>query len=461
MTEKESSDQALAALRGKNWPLARKLYKQLLESDQSCYRYRNVNSYLTALTHCYETDEDAEIYKQFTTSFIEYAEIAKSRDTKTDAENILESLIEYALENILRFAIREKTEFHRQRMIILDEIHRLLPPFIEALTLEPIRPKSFFFDTFLAKTYKERVNFERKGITYQNVFNTKILAEAFLELTQDNKEMGRRRSNVFLLLSEIIFNDPEKIKEDPLFLTQEAVKYLDKSLEELGENLFAKKRKDQLNDNITIQEQLHSFQHDVNSKMSTMSSLTDALQRQYPENDEIRKIVRTMEDMRSVLDLSQNKTPHPETVDIVALMEEIRSERKELVAIKLLGQPLEWKYSNRGFLKIILENLIKNSLEAYERHAISLPQPAILITVDFENHSISVEDQAGGIPENLLHNNKLFEIYVSEKGIAQNHGRGLAHVKDACEKLEMEIILDSQRNKAENTGTTKFTIKRK
>ncbi|HDR04256.1 MAG TPA: hypothetical protein ENN84_03280, partial [Candidatus Marinimicrobia bacterium] len=312
MTEKESSDQALAALRGKNWPLARKLYMQLLESDQSCNRYRNVNNYLTALTHCYETNEDAEIYKQFTTSFIEYAELAKSRDTKTDAENILESLIEYAVENILRFAGREKTDFHGQRMIILGEIHRILPPFIEALTIEPIRPKSFFFDTFLAKTFKERVNFERQGNTYQNVFNTKILAEAFLKLTESEEKMERRRSNVWLLLSEIIFNDPEMDKKDPLPLTQEAVKYLDKSLKELQTNLFAKKRRGQLNESITIQEQLHRFEHDVNSKISTLSSLTDALQKQYPDNDTIRQITRVMADMYAILKLSQDKKPNYE-----------------------------------------------------------------------------------------------------------------------------------------------------
>lgn len=445
--------QALELFRNKDYAQAYEAYSKILASDKSDKRYMYINTILTCIWFLYKEKQDDNLFVQFEKCLDEYLSIAAKRDTNSWANNIIEDLMEYLIEIAFIKFTQNKKEFTEQEKALKSWLDAKIKMFINALYIEDKRPLKLFYDAILQKVYRERTNFERAGREYQNVVNAKILGELFLNFTQAEKEkFSRSRSNIYQLFSELVYNDPTSSNTDYYFLTKQAVIYLDKSIEEYSRNLFAIKRKQQLNESIIIQEQLHRFEHDISSKLSTLSSLTGRLQRKNPELTEPMRMSKIMRDIMAILHLSRNETPEPESVDIQDLFEEIKPQFSFEIELNYSGTPLKWN-SNFSYLKVILENLIKNSGDAYRRREIKPPSPAVILTAHFDQGKITVEDFAGGIKEELLQRDKLFEPYVSEKGVAQGTGLGLPTVKKACNSLGIDIKIESIKNK-----TTKFIL---
>ena len=74
-----------------------------------------------------------------------------------------------------------------------------------------------------------------------------------------------------------------------------------------------------------------------------------------------------------------------------------------------------------------------------------------------DDNIIIFKDLAGGIKENILVDNRLFETHVSEKNIAQNHGLGLSLVKSAINRLGGEISVKNYE--IDEKKGAKFIIK--
>lgn len=447
-------DKALSLFRNKNYPEAYKAYSEILEEDESENRFRSINNILTSIRFVYKGRHDNELLLQFEKYFDEYLSIAEETDSSSWANNIIEDLMEYLIEIAFINFTQNSDEFKEQESGLKKWLKYKIEKFIRSLYIKEKRPHKLFYDSILQKIYKERANFERLGHEYQNVVNAKMLGELFLEFTQNINDFARSRSNVYQLFSELIYNDPTSSSTDYYFLTKQAVAYLDKSITEYKNNLFAIKRKQQLSDSIIIQEQLHRFQHDISSKISSLGTLTRRIREKKPELTEPVRMDKIMHDIMAILHLSRNESPKPELVDIEELFEELKSEFTVELKIVSLGSPYKWN-SDYGYLKVILENLLKNSREAYTRRKMLEPSPAVILTVFFDQGIITVEDFAGGIKKELLEGDKIFEPYVSEKGVAQGTGLGLATVRKACKSLGLDICIESIENK-----TTKFIIKK-
>lgn len=437
---------ALELLRHKKHEAAYEEYKSILEiSQQDEFRYRNLNNILRCIHFIYIEDKDSFWFDEFSCYLEEYILIARNSDTISWADNILENLLQYTLEVAFIQFSENDLDFSIQKRDLNHYFKTFIVPFIDVMSIRGKRSRKIFYDIILRVIFKERANFERKGHEYQNVVNTVVLSNFFLTITEGERNLNRSRSNLYQLFSELIYSDPENPNQEYFFLTRKAVDYLDMSLKEFPTNQFAKKRKIQLIDSLTIQEQLHRFDHDVSSKISTLNSLIRSLKRKSTGLQEPEQMGRIISDLKVVLDLSRSEAPEPENVDVLAALEEIQDEASTGIEIHCVGETKEW-LSNHGYFKVIFENLVKNSREAYKRHAIKIPEPAILIKADFIKDEIIFQDWAGGIPENLLRDDKLFEPYISEKGYAQSTGLGLSLVKKACRMLSLAIKFRVEKN---------------
>ena len=437
--------ETLTNFRNKNYAKAYEGYKEILQTDETKLRYRNINNLLTCIHYLYIEKKDDVLFKEFENYFMEYIKIGKETDNTAWANNILEDLMEYSLELALSKFTENRESFKKQSEKLNGWLKEFIIPFIDSLEIPVKRDKKIFYDAILQKIFKERANFERIGNEYQNVINTKILCNFYLSCIKDKGIYARSRSNIYRLLSELVYSDPTEKNQDYYFLTKKAVKYLDKSLEAYPQNKFSKSQKHQVVNSLIIQEQLHRFDHDVSSKMSTLLSLIRKLKRKNFDLNEPLRMEKIINDMQAILNLSKNESPNPEEVNLEELLKDVQKESVLSLEYIVSGNPEIW-ISNYGYLKIILENLLKNSREAYDRNKITVPDPAVKIYLDYENNEIKIQDWAGGISEDLLRNDKLFEPYVSQKGVAQGTGLGLASVKKACKKLELSISIESENN---------------
>src|SRR5690554_1456388 len=224
---------ALTKFRKKNYVEAYKAYSEILATDQSEKRYTYINNILTCIRFLYEDKQEDELFLQFDKYLDEYLSIAEENDTSSWANNIIEDLMEYLIEIAFIKYTQNDDEFKEQEIGIKKWLKLKIEKFIKSLYIKDKRPLKLFYDGILQKIYKERANFERLGHEYQNVVNSKILGELFLEFTQNDKELfARSRSNVYQLFSELVYNDPTSSNTDYYFLTKKAVDYLDKSIDE-------------------------------------------------------------------------------------------------------------------------------------------------------------------------------------------------------------------------------------
>lgn len=442
---KSLRSEALELQRHKNFSAACEKFTLILNhTNVDENRYRDVNNVLVCIYNLIkrvEKKEDREhLFKEFEKYVNEYLSLAQRYDTTSWANNILEDLLEYIIDVGLIHYTENPNDFDGQRNQLTQWLDKHVVSFINQLKIDEKRETKLFYDVVLRAIFKERANFERQGHDYQNVANTRTLGVFFLRLTADVENISRSRSSVYLLFSELVFNDPEQVNQDYYLLMRRAVEFLDKSISEFKENHFARKRREQLNISLMIQEQLHRFQHDVNSKISTLNSLIRKIKRKAPELKESMEMERIMSDIGVILNLSreENSIPGFEEVDMPSFFEQIRKESRLNLEIDVHGEKKVW-LSHRATLNMIFENLIKNSREAYERRQITPLEPAMLIQADLDAGVIKVQDWAGGIREDLLSDKRLFEPYVSEKGVATNTGLGLGLVKKACRILGLEI----------------------
>jgi len=105
------------------------------------------------------------------------------------------------------------------------------------------------------------------------------------------------------------------------------------------------------------------------------------------------------------------------------------------------GSPRRWEVVP-GFLALALENLLKNSMEAHARRQIDRSALPVRVTIIFNQGRIEVRDTAGGIDPGLP---DVFSPYISEKGIQQGSGLGLAQARSAVQLMDGHLTLAAQQ----------------
>ncbi len=394
-----------------------------------------VNNYCASMFHLFlkSNGEKINLFDTYSCFLDKYIEHGNKDSGHTWALNILENLLSYSLEMILLRYSKHNISFSDSKKHIHEWLNIHILPFLETFTSKGICQKKSFRTVLLEKIYKERVNFERKGTPYQYTVNSILLCDFFLSYF-NGEEDNISRSNVYALLSDMVFFNPEITTENMDILIVKSKGYLEKSLKEYPKNSFAIKRINQLNENLAISGQLHHFEHDISSKISTLHSCSERLKKLESSNKTVNTIWSIVQDMRTILDFSKGYAANPEDVDMKLCFNESALEFDSKLDVKVICETKEttWNYFNKGYCKLLMENLLRNAMEAYERKKLTKPTPAVLLTL--KNDCFSVQDWAGGIREDLFENLRLFDPYTSEKGVAQRNGLGLNMVKQIFKK---------------------------
>jgi len=152
----------------------------------------------------------------------------------------------------------------------------------------------------------------------------------------------------------------------------------------------------------------------------------------------------TIDDFRNFFQSNKkkNKVTYNEIIDDALNIIEISIASKNIKILKFLDSTSIFDtYSNE--LKKVLLNILQNSKEALLQNNIKNP----IIRIIIDENKLSIEDNAGGIPQNILH--KIFDPYFSTK-LENGVGLGLYMSKIIVEehldgKLQVENIKDGAK----------------
>jgi signal transduction histidine kinase len=224
---------------------------------------------------------------------------------------------------------------------------------------------------------------------------------------------------------------------------KKSIELYEKSLK-YSETVFAKERISQLKDIIISSDSLALFRHDMVSKMSTYkTSLEKLLKPDYKEDEKkviIYENIHKINYLLNLFSLIQNDIPNNKTYSSNDVEENFDPQIKKDLKINFEKTDVKFK-SDIKYLNIIIENLLKNSLDAYKRNNIS--DRLVFINFDVKKNLLEFRDFAGGVKAELLINKRLLDSYVSEKNVAQGHGLGLSLVTQAVELLGGELDIEN------------------
>lgn len=216
--------------------------------------------------------------------------------------------------------------------------------------------------------------------------------------------------------------------------------------------------------NFELDSFVYSASHDLKAPLNSLSGLLRLAREEFKEPD-IAKFLEMMgmnvtrlEDFISLLtDFSRNSRMENvmEPVDLSKIMEEIRGKLRflkesDLVRVQLEVDPTQTLISDAPRLRIILTNLISNSLRYFDPDKTA---PYVKIELKWEENKpvIWVEDNGTGIQKH--YHEKIFDLFLRADKRSTGSGLGLYVVRNTVERLGGSIELDT-----DFTGGTRFRI---
>lgn len=211
---------------------------------------------------------------------------------------------------------------------------------------------------------------------------------------------------------------------------------------------------------------VHGAIHDLKSPLHTVVTLLDGLayKEKNPEqqlrlekgNEKIMRLCETIESIQDVSRMEAMVKPNKEKVDLIALIEEVRSEMDEHYADKKHTFSVDNQLSqsvirvNKSILERCLRNLMDNALK-YADEGVAL---TVTLSAQQGNVQIAIRDTGWGIPKKAQ--KKLFTQFYrakpADKPAREGYGIGLSSVRQLIGKIEGVITFVSK----EGTGSTFF-----
>jgi len=295
---------------------------------------------------------------------------------------------------------------------------------------------------------------------------------------QTNDEIGRLAQS-FNKMVTALSETQKRLKESHSKL-EERVEQRTKELNDLNENLEKRVdteiRKRQEQEQLLIQQSklasmgemigniAHQWRQPLNALSLVMQNIQFAYELDELDDDFMEKSVKkvnllsnnmskTIDDFRNFFKPDKEKEIFvlndivKKTLDIVDSTFEhhnIKIIQNFESKIKVFGFPNE-------FSQTIL-NIMNNSKDAFSENSIANAKVTITVKNDKEYGIVSIEDNAGGIPQNII--NKVFEPYFTTKEEGKGTGIGLY-----MSKIIIEQNMEGRLNVRNNENGALFTVK--
>jgi signal transduction histidine kinase len=209
---------------------------------------------------------------------------------------------------------------------------------------------------------------------------------------------------------------------------------------------------------------VYSASHDLKAPLSSMQGLIDIAQRT-DDPEEVKMCLRMMKErvlnldafILEIIDYSRNsrlelKKEKFNLMDLVMeVVDSLRyAEGFENIYLKY-NMPRELEIeSDRSRLKVVLNNLIGNSLKYHDP---AKENPLIEISAVQQNGRLKIEIQDNGVGIATEHTPKVFDMFYRASEKSKGSGLGLYIVKETVEKMNGRISVESQLGSG-----TKFTV---
>lgn len=218
--------------------------------------------------------------------------------------------------------------------------------------------------------------------------------------------------------------------------------------------------------NFELDNFVYHASHDIRSPLRSLMGLIEILKTE-SRPAEIRKIIEMMTGSinrldKFVVDLlamsRNNRTDEPDAVPINFMVEVNNSITNfhhvyTTKNLEIRTKIIQWYpfHSDLTKIRIILNNLISNSIKYRKNLEDEISYINIEIETSPKEASIIIEDNGEGIPDDKL--DKIFDMFYRASENSEGSGLGMYIVKNVVKKLKAKIDVKSE----EGSGT-KFTI---
>lgn len=271
------------------------------------------------------------------------------------------------------------------------------------------------------------------------------LAEAVLHEIGEDDRFRAHRTAIYNLLADLAYFFPLSSEAD-----NERYKrvsgYLKKALQATPHDDFARTFKAHVERLAATTLQIKRFGHDTKGRLANVRRLLEQMRARLPAGSELHQTVlalrREMHGLTVLGRLIEGQQPAQEDwgeADPVEIIRPLLQERGwPDGCLQRLGAPARWEFCP-DYMRIALENMLRNTVEAYRRNRRELPAEPCRITVDYERRTITIRDWAGGIDPAL---GDVFAPYVSSKGVQTSTGLGLTQAREAIELQSSDFRLE-------------------
>jgi hypothetical protein len=309
-----------------------------------------------------------------------------------------------------------------------------------------------FLDVVVAEIERERRNFARPD----HAQRATALANAVLEEIGDAERFRPHRTAINNLLADLAYFFPLSSEAD-----NERYKrvsgYLEQALQASPHDDFARIFKSHVDRLAATTLQIKRFGHDTLSQLANVRQHLERMEHHVAAGSElhqtvlaIRREIRRLTILGRLVEREQPATDDRQEIDPSEVVRPLLQERGwPKNCLECAGTPAPWEMWP-DYVRIALENLLRNTVEAYGRHRLELPPEPCRITIDYETRTITVRDWAGGVNPAL---GDVFAPYVSSKGVRNNTGLGLTQAREALEvqspKFRLELAEPQPQGGAE------------
>ena len=267
------------------------------------------------------------------------------------------------------------------------------------------------------------------------------LASLYLEIAGENPDQYKsERSAMLNMLADMVyfFHGHGQNTE------QQARELLRQSLELCPDDQFALRRREDIIRRQMIDEQIRRFDHDVNNSLGGLFSTFEKL-REYLENQPadlaltatgyVQDIENGLRHIMGIHRFVQDRQPDYRVGKIMDIMVPLKASFST-VPITVCGETEVSLEMDESYVRLALNNLLNNALEAFIRNAIPEDKRAVTLRIESTPTAVHLHlvDNAGGIDPAIRQD--IFSKYVSSKGIQRETGLGLYNAREAIKRME-------------------------